>query len=114
MPEITFLERSELTGENKLDIFNQIGIEAKITDFAILTGGALCDPYGTIDLDKRCGYYWTKTKIMNGVYAVDFEGDIDYENARINNNCIRPVLKNVSKLGTKGHFLPGNNYVYFY
>jgi len=118
MPEITILERSQLTGKDALDIFNKIGITSKVTDFAILTGAAFSGPNVGYNIDKiknRCGYYWTKTKALNGAYTVDFEGDIDYENVRINNNCIRPVLENVSKLRYEHGFkFYEKEYTYFY
>ena len=98
MPEITFLEREQLIWGNKLDMFYKIGIEARVTDFAVLLGASL----SVLDEKEKYGYYFTKTKTQNGIYVVHSDGDLDYDSVRVPNNSVRPVLKNVSSLGIDG------------
>ena len=39
MNEVTLLEKEQIYGDNKLEIFNKITPKSAITDFAILLGG---------------------------------------------------------------------------
>ncbi len=83
MNEVTLLSGEQIFGDNKLDIFNKIEKEARITDFSILLGGYY---YPSI----RTGYYWIKP---NSKYiCIDYYGYGRNENANIRENGIRPVL----------------------
>lgn len=63
--ELTLLEEEQIFGENRLKIFDKIGVKAAITDYAIALGGFVSNNYftdnGSNRLEDRTGYYWTKT-----------------------------------------------------
>ena len=83
--KITILEKNQIFGDNKLEIFEKIGTKAALTDFAILTGASLNDCYHLDDdnsLKGRTGIWWTKTARefqcyeVGEVFKVYFDGVI--------------------------------------
>lgn len=95
MVELTFLEEKDLFGDNQLEVIKKRGKRAVITDFAISQGGYVSDY--TIDkssnLNKRIGYYWTKTAKNKMVTVVDPRGIKDYEFPSMRASSIRLVLE---------------------
>ncbi len=84
MDEVTLLSEKQIFGDNKLDIFNKIEKEARITDFAILLGGYY---YPSI----RTGYYWIKSKFF--INTINVDGDVRcYDEIYFRSNGIRPVV----------------------
>lgn len=64
MKNFTFLIDDQIFGTSKLEIFDKIGTQAAITDFAILLGGYVSDNYyynGGTSLEDRTGWYWTSS-----------------------------------------------------
>lgn len=64
MNNFTFLTDDQIFGTSKLEIFDKIGTQAAITDFAILLGGYVSDNYyynGGTSLEDRTGWYWTSS-----------------------------------------------------
>lgn len=64
MKNFTFLTDDQIFGTSKLEIFDKIGTQAAITDFAILLGGYVSDNYyynGGTSLEDRTGWYWTSS-----------------------------------------------------
>ena len=89
MLNFTFLTKNQVTGPNRLEIFDEICISAHITDFAILLGGY----YDDMSLpNNRFGYYWTKENVENGVYCIDYEDDIYFESVRDAGIGTRPIF----------------------
>ena len=73
MLNFTFLTKNQVTGPNRLEIFDKIHISAHITDFAILLGGF----YDDMNLpNNRLGYYWTKENVKNAAYCIDYEDNL--------------------------------------
>lgn len=62
---LTLLGIDNYFGNNKLSIFEKMGVKAAITDFAILSGGYVSNncfvDYGDNKLADRTGYYWSRT-----------------------------------------------------
>jgi len=96
MQELTLLEEKQIFGEKALDIIKKRGTKAAITDFAILLGGYVSGNYyvdGYNSLDKRTGWYWTKTNDDDyDARIVDFGGvsNDDYVDKR--DGGLRPAL----------------------
>ncbi len=95
MNKLSLLKTDQMYGFKKLNIINQRGKCAAITDFAILLGGYV-SPF-TIDksilINKRIGYYWTQTKLIDDkeIYVVD-DGGLRAQNASNRTNGGRIVL----------------------
>ena len=81
MNEVTLLSDEQIFGYNKLDIFNKILREAKMTDFSILLGGHECIGFGD---------YWIKPNFCDNVINEGGSGLYNYTNCR--KNGIRPVM----------------------
>ena len=61
----TLLEKNQVIGNNQLEIFKEMGVQAKISDYAILSGGYIFDIEefyigDAYHLENRPGCYWTK------------------------------------------------------
>ena len=73
MSDFTFLTEEQYFG---LDILEERGIKAAITDFSILLGAYVSDHYHIDNdgsLEGRTGYYWTKSDDGdNDARVVDF------------------------------------------
>lgn len=90
MRELTLLEVDQIIGNDKLQIFKQIGPTAELTDFSILLGGYV---YEYITSDKKLGCYWTKTPNNYGdAYFVDQIGFVDKNMTNDYAVGIRPVI----------------------
>ena len=91
MFNFSFLTKNQVTGPNRLKIFDKIGASAYITDFAILLGG-----YVEASKDEGLfkGFYWTKDyPIPNGrALVVDCDGQFRFETARDNSVGLRPIF----------------------
>ena len=70
MSDITFLEESQIIGENQLEIFKKYGIKSAITDFSILLGGIVSETSYTNDINgNRRGWYWTRTYVKKDIIS---------------------------------------------
>ncbi len=64
IPNLTILTEEQISGPNRLKIFDVIGKEAAVSDTAILRGAYVSSNYhvhGNNTLSGRTGWYWTKT-----------------------------------------------------
>lgn len=93
--EFRFIDKSNVFGDNRLDIFEKYGVEAAITDFSILLGGIYFD-VNTIDgrgLNNRTGSWWLEDYDENNqISRVDGYGLCDSVDVNTRFNGIRPVL----------------------
>ena len=97
MSEFTFLEESQITGDNKLDIFKKYGTKCAITDFAILLGGYVSYDYHTSEgnlMIHRTGWYWTQSNDNTSVHAriVNYNGFAYYFDVNDRTGGGRPAL----------------------
>ena len=96
MKKLTLLEESQIFDDKALDVIKKRGIKAAITDFSILLGGFVSNNYhvdGYNSLDKRTGYYWTKTDDGdNDARVVDTAGDSHNCNVYERTGGLRPAL----------------------
>jgi len=89
--DFTFLTKDQV---DNLDIFDNYGTQAVITDFSILLGGCV-DDYtinGSVNLEDRVGWYWTKSKNENYVCSVDNEGDLFDDDNEERSTGARPAI----------------------
>ena len=84
--ELTFLEKDEIIGKDKLKLFNKVISSAKATDFALVTG-CYCSDYGFSP-------YWTKTisEYEDNIYTINFADAREYHMSE-NSIGIRPIIK---------------------
>lgn len=110
MHELTFLETDQIYGNRELEIFRRRGTKAAITDFAILLGGVVSNGHHVIghnSLDKRTGYYWTKTDDNdNDARIVEIDGNSGPDSVPDRSNGARVVLTipDISSIPTNGVF----------
>lgn len=97
--DLTFLSKDEILGENKLEVLKKYGLNAAVTDLAILTG-AMYDAEGknhvlhNKSLSGRTGCYATKTPYDHGdVVSINSSGEMSWVNHYSRYSSIRPVLK---------------------
>jgi len=115
MHELTFLETDQIYGNRELEIFRRRGTKAAITDFAILLGGAVSTSHYVIghnSLDKRTGYYWTKTSDGDfDAHIVRLNGDGGFNSVPDRSNGARVVLTipDVSSIPSNGVFRKAND-----
>lgn len=75
--ELTLLEKNQIFGKDRLKIFDQIGVKAAITDYAIALGGYVSN---NDFIENRTGSYWLQDanwdykEIINN-YALMIESD---------------------------------------
>ena len=85
-----FLNSNHVFGKDKLDLFNKMGTEAKLTDFAILMGADKNE-------DKN-GFYWIEHKIKkenvtDELYKDYIDSYIEDSNKFLNRTiAVRPML----------------------
>lgn len=103
MNRFTLLRREQLYGKSQLEVFKKIGVEAKLTDFDILTGAFICNISYDIRTDEvtyidnyikdLTGWYWTSNVNNNGnVETVSFNGLSGNRYCEGREGGIRPVL----------------------
>ncbi len=93
MNEVTLLEKEQIFGEKKLDIFNKIGYSAKITDFAILLGGTVHKCYDVNNKEHNTGWYVTKTIIdYDSIFLINSYTRNGIYNYKYREEGIRPVV----------------------
>ncbi len=108
MNELTLLEESQIFGDKALDVIKKRGTKAAITDFAILLGGYVSNKYYvdyTRTLDKRTGWYWTKTDDQdNDARVVNIGGDSNNNYVNKRTVGVRPALpfSSVQSIPTNG------------
>jgi hypothetical protein len=96
MIDFSFLDKEQIFGENRLEIFKEYGTKAAITDFSILLGGYVNNDYhtkeGNTDKD-RIGWWWTRTDDgYNDACVVSDYGDSRYNNVYDRDGGARPAL----------------------
>ena len=83
----------EQVRHHKLKIFNEFGLKANMTDFAILLGGYAESGNFSVDNDYRTGSWWLKNVCdEKNVYFVDIEGDLLFDSCYVRTIGIRPVI----------------------
>ena len=73
MLDFTFLDKEQIFGENRLEIFKEYGTKAAITDFSILLGVRVEDDSfikNIQQLNMRAGDWWTKTRYYGDACVV--------------------------------------------
>ena len=95
--DIKFLKKEQIVGEEKLGIFNKLGISAAMTDFSILLGGNVSDYSFTkegTDLRYRTGWYWMETgDEENDIFVVTSRGSVHISDSRYRNYGARLVMQ---------------------
>lgn len=82
----------EQVRHHKLKIFNEFGLKAIMTDFAILLGGYAESGNFSVGND-RTGSWWLKNVCdEKNVYFVDIEGDLLFDSCYVRTIGIRPVI----------------------
>ena len=92
MSKLTILDVNQV---NNLDIFKKYGIKAKISDYAICTGGYVSNKYVNEEnsLKNRTGFYWTKTTSgSDKVCVIDSDGSKIWSEGYHRHIGCRPVL----------------------
>ncbi|MGM9850151.1 MAG: ATP-binding protein [Bacilli bacterium] len=93
--EFRLINKKNVFGDNRLDLFEKYGVEAAITDFSILLGGIYFDT-NTIDgrgLIHRTGSWWLEDYDgINQVFRVDGYGLCDTSHVNTRFNGIRPCI----------------------
>jgi len=77
MIDFSFLDKEQIFGENRLEIFKEYGTKAAITDFSILLGVRVEDDSFVKDiqqLNMRAGDWWTKTPYSGDARVVNSRG----------------------------------------
>lgn len=102
--ELTLLSKKQLKGKNKLKIFDVIGREAAVTDYAILCGAWYSDYNYVGDVrgvrgynkkENRTGLYYTRSHEYHGqeyVMTVSFDGHLDSNAPNNRAICVRPTV----------------------
>lgn len=104
--ELDLLSEEQLVGENKLKIFDQIGMQISPTDFAIILGAYVSDYFSTKE-GKKSGWYWIKP-INSDTFVTDWgetvcafgfgcgiddQGILDRYYNEGRTGCIRPIVQ---------------------
>lgn len=101
MEKLTLLEENQIFGDSAIEIIRKRGTKTAITDYAMLLGGYVSDNYSVDDsnsLDKRTGWYWTKTKdndndeYINNACMVNVAGYKEYHDVAVDFGGIRPCM----------------------
>ena len=113
MLDFSFLDKKQIFGENRLEIFEKYGTKAAITDFSILLGGYVDNNYhtkeGNTDKD-RTGWWWTRTDDGdNEAFDVEPVGSSYTENVYYRTGGARPALpyssiSSIASNGVRGSF----------
>ena len=113
MLDFSFLDKKQIFGENRLEIFEKYGTKAAITDFSILLGGYVDNNYhtkeGNTDKD-RTGWWWTRTDDgANEAFDVEPVGSSYTENVYYRTGGARPALpyssiSSIASNGVRGSF----------
>lgn len=95
--ELNLLNLYQITGDNKLKLFDEYNVAAKITDFAVLLGGTASDNYilhKKFNGKGRLGKWWTKTSSndYNCIFTVNLYGSISLSNLDNRDNGIRLIV----------------------
>ena len=95
--EFTLISESEVFGEDKLEVFDSMGIKASLTDYSIALGVSPYDCY--VDYseddelkDRTCRWYTRSSDGDNDVRIVDYDGDRTYLHTLRRDGGIRPVF----------------------
>ena len=96
MSSLTFLDESQIKGDNQLDILKKYGTKCAITDFSVLLGGYVTSAFHTSEGNTgkdRTGWWWTKTP-DSGSFArvVDSNGNSNLSYVLIRSGGARPAL----------------------
>ena len=107
MNNFTFLTEEQCFGDEKLEIFEERGTKAAITDFSILLGGNVSNIHIDSDnsLEGRTGFYWTKSNDLYGdARTVYVSGYRDFGSVKKRDGGARPALpfSSISSIPTNG------------
>ena len=95
MLDLTFLNKEQIFGDNRLKIFDKCGTNCAITDFTILLGGYVTDKIYVSDIqtmDNRTGRWNSRTLDGEGlVFVVAPTSKYGYDSSLCRYNGIRPA-----------------------
>lgn len=112
MEKINFLDKSQILGDEQLEIFKEYGVKATLTDFAILLGGVVKDDEDSKEelLSERPGFYWASRVETNEsrVIVVGCEGMMFWDYPFSRENSARVVIENFNQREvTRTEFVDG-------
>ena len=87
-----FLLKDHIVGPRRLDIINQYGVKAGISDYAALLHCGASDMVNP-RLGSCAGWWWTMSPCADNVYMVFDSGNVDYCPTDVDNRGIRPAIK---------------------